>query len=274
MSQVFRTLSILVVGGALTVSSAWAEPVSDSFEIDPSWQPDSLGTPPRPGDVGATLPEYGEDRHGALAQDMAALSGVLGGTVLPLTMTMVKWSEVFDERTSILENVHRNEAADLLLTYGRTSAFVSPLVSWAGFMAGKEKKSENPLQSAPLYVLPPPVRRTRRTPCRRGRWGGTAESVQCRNLRVTGGRRHVCERGGVRAPRLGTDATAPGRGFVRGEEREGGKRNTQNTHTNTHTEGGECSQEKRQGTTHTTTKDDGHACKDAYRDADKHGGRR
>ena len=136
MSQVFRTLSILVVGGALTVSSAWAEPVSDSFEIDPSWQPDSLGTPPRPGDVGATLPEYGEDRHGALAQDMAALSGVLGGTVLPLTMTMVKWSEVFDERTSILENVHRNEAADLLLTYGRTSAFVSPLVSWAGFMAG------------------------------------------------------------------------------------------------------------------------------------------
>ena len=32
------------------------------------------------------------------------------------------------------------------------------------------------------------------------KWGGTAESVQCRNLRVTGGRRHVCERGGVRAP--------------------------------------------------------------------------
>ena len=78
------------------------------------------------------------------------------------------------------------------------------------------------------------------------KWGGTAHSMQCCNSRTTGGRNR-CKRGGDRTSRLGTLATTPGREFVNNgeEKREGGERNTQNTHTNTHTEGGECSLEKR-----------------------------
>ena len=104
--------------------------------MDPRWVPDALGKPPRPGDTGATLPAYGEDRHGSLAQDMAALAGVVTGTVVPLTMTMAKWNETYDERSLELKRSDRKDAAELMRTYALTSALVTPVTAWGGFMAG------------------------------------------------------------------------------------------------------------------------------------------
>jgi hypothetical protein len=67
---------------------------------------------------------------------MAALGGIIGGAIVPITMTMVKWGQTYDERSLNLKQKHRDEASELLRTYGLTSAIVAPLTSWTGFMAG------------------------------------------------------------------------------------------------------------------------------------------
>jgi hypothetical protein len=134
MTHALTKLRSLLLWTAFCAPLAQAEPFDTA--LDPRWAPDSLGTPPRPGEASGTLPEYGEDRHGSLAQDMAAVGGLLGGTIIPMTMTMVKWNETYDERSLELKKKDRTEATELLRTYGLTAAIVAPLTSWTGFMAG------------------------------------------------------------------------------------------------------------------------------------------
>jgi hypothetical protein len=127
-------LSFLFAWSVFSAPDALADSIDSS--LDPRWAPDSLGKPPRPGETGGTLPDYGEERHGSFAQDMAAVGGLLGGSIIPVAMTMVKWNETYNERSLELKNKDRNEAMELLRTYGLTSAIVTPLTSWGGFMAG------------------------------------------------------------------------------------------------------------------------------------------
>ena len=136
MDTPFRLLAALLLSGLLASPEALAVPTIPVLELDPRWAPESVGKPPRPGDTGATLPDYGEDRHGALSQDMAAVGAIVGATIVPVSITMVKWKETYNERSLRLEVSDREEAAELLQTYGITSAIVAPLAGWGGFMAG------------------------------------------------------------------------------------------------------------------------------------------
>lgn len=136
MKRTFIAFGMWVSGFLLGPTEAWADPWETSVAAEYLPSNPSIGSPPRPGDTGSEPPRYGEDRNGSLAQDLAAAAGVVGGTIIPVTMVMVKWNETYNERSLYLDPSDRAVAADLLQTYGRTSAIVTPLTSWAGFMIG------------------------------------------------------------------------------------------------------------------------------------------
>ena len=136
MKRIVIALGLWAYGLVSGHSEAWAEPWETDVANQYLPSAPSIGSPPRPGDTGSEPPSYGEDRNGSLAQDLAAAAGVVGGTIIPVTMVMVKWNETYNERSLYLDPSDREVAADLLQTYGRTSAIVTPLTSWAGFMIG------------------------------------------------------------------------------------------------------------------------------------------
>ena len=146
MKCILPSLGLWIGTALVGLSAAQAE--TGPVQVAPEYWPtaEEIGKPPRPGDTGSRPPRYGEDRSGSLAQDLAAVGGVVGGTVVPLTKIMVEWNETYNERSLQLDPSDREAAASLLRTHGLTSAIVTPLTSWAGFMIGGGYR-QNPVRA-------------------------------------------------------------------------------------------------------------------------------